>query len=66
MRIGKKKLTVASAAMLGLACTFGLSGMLSAQEEANSSSECIKCHTDLERMDEFGAAAASSSAGIAG
>lgn len=66
MRIVKKRLTVASAAMLGLAFTFGFAGLSTAQEEANSSSECIKCHTDLERMDEFGAAAASSSAGIAG
>jgi len=66
MTIGKKKLTLASAALLGLACTFGVAGTVSAQEEAGSSSECIKCHTDLERMDAFGAAAASSSAGIAG
>ena len=66
MRIGKKKLIMASAAMLGLVCTFGMTGTLSAQDEANSSSECIACHTDLEAMDEFGAAAASSSAGIAG
>ena len=66
MRIGKKKLTMASAVMFGLACTFGLSGTLSAQDEADSSSECINCHTDLKAMDEYGAAAASASAGIAG
>jgi hypothetical protein len=65
MTIGKKKLTLPSVALLGLACTFGFAEMVSA-EEAVSSSECIKCHTDLEQMDAFGAAAASSSAGIAG
>ena len=66
MSIGKKKLTVASAALLGLTCTLGMTGWLAAQEEADSSSECINCHTDLEQMDVFGAASASSSAGIAG
>jgi len=66
MIIGKKKLTLTSAALLGLACTFGIAGTVSAQDDAGSSSECIKCHTDLDQMDAFGAAAASSSAGIAG
>lgn len=61
----KKKFTLTSAALLGLACTFGLAGTIAAQE-AGSSSECIKCHTDLAQMDAFGALAASSSAGIAG
>lgn len=64
--MGKKRLTVASATMLGLACTFGVAGTLAAEEEANPSSACIRCHTDLGKMDEFGAAAASASAGIAG
>ena len=64
MRIAKKKLTMARVTMLGLVCTFGLAGTLLAQDE--ESSECIACHTDLEAMDEYGAAAASSSAGIAG
>ena len=66
MRIGKRKLIVASAALLGMACTFGPAGLASAKEGTDSSSECIKCHTDLEKMDAFGAAAASSAAGIAG
>ncbi len=65
MTIGKKKLTLTSAALLGLACTFGVAGTVHAQE-ADPSSECIKCHTDLEKMDAFGAAAANSAAGIAG
>ncbi|MBU0665181.1 MAG: hypothetical protein KJ990_11640 [Proteobacteria bacterium] len=65
MTSGKKKLTLTSAALLGLACTFGFAGTIEAQE-AGSSSECIKCHTDLDQMDSFGALAASSSAGIAG
>ena len=65
MTSGKKKLTLSSAALFGLACTFGLTGTIAAQE-ADSSSECVKCHTDLDQMDAFGAVAASSSAGIAG
>ena len=66
MKIGRKKLTVASTVLFGLSCTFGAAGWLAAQEETDASSECIACHTDLEQMDVFGAASASSSAGIAG
>lgn len=66
MTIGKKRLTLTSAALFGLACTFGMVGTAAAQGQAASSSECIKCHTDLDQMDAFGAAAADSSAGIAG
>jgi hypothetical protein len=60
-----RKRSVITAALLGLACTFGVAGMLSAEDEA-SSSECINCHTDLERMDEYGAVAAGGGAAIAG
>jgi len=66
MTIGQKRLTLTSAALLGLACTFGVAGTVYAQADAGTSSECIRCHTDLEQMDAFGAAAASSAAGIAG
>ena len=59
-----KRITI-TAALLGLACTFGLAGTLAAEEEA-SSSACINCHTDLDRMDEYGAAKAGGGAAIAG
>lgn len=61
----KRKRFMITAAFLGLACTFGLAKTLSAEDTA-SSSECINCHTDLDRMDEYGAAAAGGEAGIAG
>ena len=66
MTIGKKKFTLPSVALLGLVCTFGFAEMVSAEEAVSSSGECTKCHTNLDKMDAFGAAAASSSAGIAG
>lgn len=50
---------------LGLAFAFGPVGDLSAQE-ADSSSSCINCHTDLEEMDSYGAASANGGAAIAG
>ncbi|GEM_PF-2286969 len=50
---------------LGLALAFGTAGPLVAQE-AESSSACIDCHTDLEEMDSYGAASASGGAAIAG
>ena len=56
---------VVTAALLGLASTFGAAGMLAAEDES-SSSQCINCHTDLDRMDEYGAASSGESAGIAG
>lgn len=52
-------------ALLGLACAFGFARTLSAQE-ATSSSECVKCHTDLEKMDEYSAVSAGKAAAIAG
>ncbi len=50
---------------LGLGLVFGPVGNLAAQE-ADSSSACIDCHTDLEEMDSYGAASASGGAAIAG
>ncbi|HFQ89282.1 MAG TPA: hypothetical protein ENK27_04310 [Desulfobulbus sp.] len=50
---------------LGLVLAFGTVGSYAAQE-AGSSSACINCHTDLEAMDEYGAASASGGAAIAG
>ncbi len=37
-----------------------------AAQEANSSSACIKCHTDFKAMDRYGAKAAAGAAAIAG
>ncbi len=37
-----------------------------AAQETNSSSACIKCHTDFKAMDRFGAKAAAGAAAIAG
>jgi len=62
----KRRGLVVTVALVGLACTFGTTGVLFAQEEIASSSECIRCHTDLEKMDKYGAAKAGGSAGIAG
>jgi len=61
----KKRLKMMTATLLGFACAISIGGALSADDMA-SSSECINCHTNLEEMDRYGAAAASSSAGIAG
>jgi len=62
----KKRGFVVTVALVGLACSFGSAGVLFAQEEVTSSSECIRCHTDLDKMDKYGAAKAEGSAGIAG
>jgi hypothetical protein len=61
----KGKRLMITAALLGVACTLGLARTLLAETEI-SSQECINCHTDLDRMDEYGAAASGGSAGIAG
>ena len=61
----KRKRLMITAALLGLTCTFGLASTLSAEAES-SSSACINCHTDLDRMDEYGAAEAGGGAAIAG
>jgi hypothetical protein len=37
-----------------------------AAEEGDSSSACIKCHTDLDEMDSYGAEAAGGGGAIAG
>lgn len=66
MRMNKKnKLALLAASLLGFVCIMSPGGNLNAQE-ATSSSACIKCHTDLEAMDRYGAASASSAAAIAG
>ncbi len=36
-----------------------------AQDDSDSSA-CVNCHTDLEEMDDYGAAAASAAAAVAG
>ena len=61
----RKRFKMMTATLLGFACTIGVGGTLFADEMA-SSSECINCHTNLEEMDRYGAAAASGGAGIAG
>lgn len=58
--------TLAVIGCLGVALAFGLSGTLFAAQETASSSECIKCHTDLKKMDRYGAASAGGGAAIAG
>jgi hypothetical protein len=62
----RTRLTLAAITFLGIACAFGLGGKLFAAEGPASSSECIKCHTDLKKMDSYGAASAGGAAAIAG
>ncbi len=67
MRMNKKnRLALVAASLLGFACIMSPGGNLNAQEATSSSSACIKCHTDFEAMDRYGAAAASSASAIAG
>jgi len=61
----KRRRALISMSVLGFACAFGVGGSLFA-EDMTSSSECINCHTDLEEMDRYGAAAAGGAAAIAG
>jgi len=61
----KRKRLMITATFLGLVCSLSIAGTLSAEDDS-SSSACINCHTDLDRMDEFGAAASGGEAGIAG
>jgi hypothetical protein len=63
---GRTGLTLAVVTFLGIACAFGLGGTLFAAEGPQSSSECIKCHTDLKKMDSYGAASAGGAAAVAG
>jgi len=62
----ERKGFMVTVALVGLACTFSAAGTIYAQEGISSSSECIRCHTDLDKMDEYGAAKAAGAAGIAG
>lgn len=50
---------------LAVVCIFSSVGQLAAQE-SDSSSACIKCHTNYQAMDSYGAKAAAGSAAIAG
>jgi len=51
-----------ASALLGLSITIGTGSALAG---ANDSS-CVSCHTDLEKMDHFGAADAAGGGAIAG
>jgi hypothetical protein len=61
----EKKLTLAALTFFGIAVAIG-GGICFAKQDAGSSSFCINCHSDLEEMDSYGAAAASGGAAIAG
>ncbi len=50
-------LTVAVALLMSASAT---------ADDISDSSECVACHTDLEEMDDYGAAAASAAAAVAG
>jgi|GEM_PF-2155687 len=63
---GNSRLTVAIVALLGIAFALALGGTVFAAEEPQSSSECVKCHTDLKKMDSFGAGSAGGAAEVAG
>ncbi len=58
----KLKLAIIFFGFVGI---FSSVGQLAAQE-SDSSSACIKCHTDYQAMDSYGATAAAGSAAIAG
>jgi hypothetical protein len=62
----RTRLVFAAALFLGIAIVLAMGSSLFAEEPADSSSECIKCHTDLEKMDRYGAASAGKAAAIAG
>jgi hypothetical protein len=57
--------TLVSFTLMGIAFAFAFGGMPCAADEG-ASSACIKCHTDLEKMDSYGAASAGGAAAIAG
>lgn len=59
------KSTLVIFAVAGIAFVLGFAGVIFAQA-GSSSSECIKCHTDLQKMDTYGAASAGAAAAIAG
>ncbi len=56
---------VIAGAVLGLSVITG-PGSMPAAKETDSSSACISCHTNLEEMDSYGAAAAGGGGAIAG
>jgi nitrate/TMAO reductase-like tetraheme cytochrome c subunit len=58
--------TLVSVTFLGIALGVVFIGATYAADEGASSSACIKCHTDLEKMDTYGAASAGGAAAIAG
>ncbi len=62
---GKTQGVLIATTCLAIVLALGTAGHLAARE-ADSSSACVNCHTDLEEMDSFGAASASGSAAIAG
>ncbi len=62
----KSKMTLVSIALPGIAFALALGGTPFAAGEVASGSECIKCHTDLDKMDSYGAASAGGAAAIAG
>jgi len=62
----RTRLVFAAALFLGVAFVFAMGNSLLAEEATDSSSECIKCHTDLEKMDRFGDSASGKAAAIAG
>jgi hypothetical protein len=62
----KSKMTLVSIALLGITFAFALGGVPFAADKGASGNACIKCHTDLNRMDSYGAAGAGAGAAIAG
>jgi hypothetical protein len=62
----KAKGILVASTVLGIAFVLALTGRPYAADEGTSSSECIKCHTDLKKMDTYGAASSGGAAAIAG
>ncbi|MGD0887520.1 MAG: hypothetical protein ABSA46_21975 [Thermodesulfovibrionales bacterium] len=67
----KGKKTLSFITLVGIAFVFALGvfalgGTPFAADEGASSTACIKCHTDLNKMDSYGAASAGAGAAIAG
>ena len=60
----KKQGIFIAGALFGLC--FAVVPLSGIAEEADSSSACINCHTDLEEMDSYGADAAGGGGAIAG
>jgi hypothetical protein len=64
----KPRVTLVSIALLGVAFAFvfGPTSLAADEKEGASSSSCISCHTDLAKMDSYGAATGGAGAAIAG